>query len=127
MSWMGTSATTRNRTISRSGLDNEAISAGSRAQCRASTRRRLGRGQYVVAADTDSRGGTGNVPPRAAPPPGPAAVLIPPTPTPGCGCRPLDPIGPWPTGAGGATQAPNARHANPNTPHQLGDVGGTLA
>jgi hypothetical protein len=78
---MDTPATTRNRTISRSGLDSVAISAGSRAQCLTSTRRWPGTRESAVGAGAGSAGeriggGTTEVPPpRAAPPPGPAAVL----------------------------------------------------
>jgi hypothetical protein len=115
MSGMDTPATSRNTTISRSGLDSVAISAGSRAQCPASTRRWPGGWEWVVAAGGSSRGGkiaggATDVPPRATPPPGPAAVLIPRTPTPGAGCRPLDPARPWPTGVC-TDQAPSVRHA----------------
>jgi hypothetical protein len=54
---MDTPATIRNKTISRSGLGSVAISAGSRAQCLASTRRWLSPRESVGAADASLTGG----------------------------------------------------------------------
>jgi hypothetical protein len=45
----------------------------------------------------------------------------PPTPMSGSGCRPLDPVAPWPTGVR-VDQPTSARHARRNVPGQLGDI-----
>jgi hypothetical protein len=126
---MDTPATTRNRTLSRSGLGSVAISAGSRAPCRSSMRRWLGTRESAVAADAGWAGGGiggGNTevsPPRAAPPPGPVAVLVCRAPTSGSGCRPLESARPWSTGAWVAPPT-SARHAGRNARDQSGDIMG---
>lgn len=131
MSGMDTSATIPNRAISRSGLGSVAISAGSRARCSALTRRWLCSRESVVAAGagwTSGKigGGATDAPTRTAPPPGPAAVPIPRPPTSGSGCRPLDPVGPWPTGVR-IDQPTSARHARWSVPGQLADIEGIPA
>jgi hypothetical protein len=65
-------------------------------------------------------------PSRAAPPPGSAAALIPRTPVSGCGWRPLDSVGPWPTGVC-TGQSASVRHVGRNAGSPLGGVGGTSA
>jgi hypothetical protein len=58
--------------------------------------------------------------------PGPAAVLVPRIPVAGFGCRPLEPVGPWPTGVC-AVQPTSASHAGHNPPGQCGAIGETSA
>jgi hypothetical protein len=80
MSGMDTPATTRNETISRSGPDSVAISAGSRAQRPASSARSRCSPEAVVAAGSGGKtgGGATDAPhPRVVPPPGPAAPEAP--------------------------------------------------
>jgi hypothetical protein len=57
---------------------------------------------------------------------GSAAALIPRPPVSGCGWRPLDSVGPWPTGVC-AGQSASVRHLGRNARSQLGDIGGTSA
>jgi hypothetical protein len=90
MSGMDTPATTRNKTISRSGLVSVAIGA---AQCPASTRRSPESvlAAAAISADEKPSGGATDAPLRAAPSLGPAAVLLPQTPALGSSRRALDP------------------------------------
>jgi hypothetical protein len=122
MSGMHTPATSRNGTTSRSGLD----SAGCRAQRPTLTRRWLGCSGVAAGAGStggEIGGGATDAPIRAAPPPGPAAVLLPRTQTPGSNCRSLDPVGPWPPGER-AGQPTSARHGWRTTRSQRGDIRG---
>ena len=126
---MDTPATTRNRTISRSGLGNVAINAESPVQCPTSTDRWPCLAKSVLTAGASSSSGkisgdATDVPPRAAPPPEPAAVLIPRTPTPGSGCRSPEPVGPGPTGVR-ADQPTTTRHTGRSARGQLDDIGVT--
>jgi hypothetical protein len=125
MSGMDTPPITRNKTISRSGSDSVEISARILEQRSASTRRWLcSRDSMEVigagAPGGELGGGATKAPPRAAAPPGPAAVVLPRTPTPGSGCRPLEPTRPQPTGIR-VDHPTSARH----TPGGLGDIAGT--
>jgi hypothetical protein len=131
MSGMYTPATIPNRAISRSGLGSVAISAGSWARCPALTCCWLCSRESVVAAGAGWTGGkigggATDAPTRTAPPPGPAAVAVPRAPTSGSGCRPLDPVGLWPTGVR-VDQPTSARHARRNVPARLGDIEGIPA
>jgi hypothetical protein len=125
---MDTPATIRNKTISRSGLGSVAISAGSRAQCLASTHRWLGpreSGGATGAGVVGGRIGGGATDIRSrAPLPGSAAVLVPRIPVAGLGCRPWDPVGSWPTGVC-AAQPTSASHAGRDPRGQCGAIGGT--
>jgi len=124
---MDTPATIRNKTISRSGLGSVAISAGSRAQCLASTHRWLGpreSGGATGAGVVGGRIGGGATDIRSrAPLPGSAAVLVPRIPVAGLGCRPWDPVGSWPTGVC-AAQPTSASHAGRDPRGQCGAIGG---
>jgi hypothetical protein len=80
----------------------------------------------VVAAGGGSTGGTigggaAGAPSRAAPLPGPAAVLSTRTQSADSGCRPVDAVEPWLTGVR-ANQSTSPRHARCNPPSQLGDI-----
>ncbi len=131
MSGMDTPATIPSRAISRSGLGSVAIRAGSLARCPALTCCWPCSRESVVAAGAGWTGGkigggATDAPTRTTPPPGPAAVPVPRPPTAGSGCRPLDPVGPWPTGVR-VDQPTSARHARRNVPGQLGDIEGIPA
>jgi hypothetical protein len=114
MSGMDTPATTRNETISRSGPDSVAISAGSRAQRPASSARSRCSPEAVVAAGSGGKtgGGATDAPhPRVVPPPGPAAALL-----------PRGPVSGWAAGRGtrSGRDPPEFVRLNPRVPHHAG-------
>jgi hypothetical protein len=118
MSGMDTPATTRNETISRSGPDSVAISAGSRAQRPASSARSRCSPEAVVAAGSGGKtgGGATDAPhPRVVPPPGPAAALL-----------PRGPVSGWAAGRGirSGRDPPEFVRPNPRVPTTPGGTFG---